>query len=195
MTTRPPIVLASSSAYRKALLSRIGIECRSLAPDIDESPLPGEAPAATALRLAGAKALKIGERESAGLIIGSDQVAVLGTRVIGKPGNHAAASEQLRAMSGNTVTFHTAVCLLNAATGKMQSASVPTTVRFRALDAAQIGRYLELDRPYDCAGSAKIESLGITLVERVDSEDPTALIGLPLIALTGMLLQEGVVIP
>lgn len=195
MTTRPPIVLASSSAYRRALLSRIGIECRSLAPDIDESPLPGEAPAATALRLAGAKALKIGERESTGLIIGSDQVAVLGTRIIGKPGTHAAASEQLRAMSGNTVTFHTALCLLNATTGKMQSASVPTTVRFRALDAAQIGRYLELDRPYDCAGSAKIESLGITLVERVDSEDPTALIGLPLIALTGMLLQEGVVIP
>ena len=195
MTTRPPIVLASSSAYRKALLARIGIECRSLAPDIDESPLPGETPVTTALRLAGAKALKIGERESAGLIIGSDQVAVLGTRVIGKPGTHAAATEQLRSMSGKTVTFHTALCLLNAATGAMQSASVPTTVRFRRMDAAQIERYLLRDRPYDCAGSAKIESLGITLVERVDSEDPTALIGLPLIALTGMLLQEDVVMP
>lgn len=195
MTVQPRIVLASSSAYRKALLARIGIDCTALAPDIDESPLPGEAPTATALRLAGAKARKIGERESASLIIGSDQVAVLGTRVIGKPGTHAAATDQLRDMSGHTVTFHTALCLLNTGTGSMQSANVPTTVRFRKLGAAQIERYLQQDRPYDCAGSAKIESLGITLVERVESEDPTALIGLPLIALVGMLLQEGVSIP
>lgn len=195
MTMQPRIVLASSSAYRKALLARIGIDCTALAPDIDESPLPGEAPTATALRLAGAKARKIGGRESASLIIGSDQVAVLGTRVIGKPGTHAAATDQLRSMSGHTVTFHTALCLLNTATGSMQTANVPTTVRFRKLEAAQIERYLQQDRPYDCAGSAKIESLGIALVERVESEDPTALIGLPLIALVGMLLQEGVSIP
>ena len=195
MTVHARIVLASSSAYRKALLARIGIACSACAPDIDESPLPGEAAAATALRLAGAKARKIGERESASLIIGSDQVAVLGTRVIGKPGTHAAATDQLRIMSGNTVTFHTALCLLNTATGSMQTANVPTTVRFRKLEGAQIERYLQQDRPYDCAGSAKIESLGIALVERVESEDPTALIGLPLIALVGMLLQEGVTIP
>jgi septum formation protein len=195
MTVQPRIVLASSSAYRRALLARIGIDCPALTPDIDENPLPGEAPAATALRLAGEKARKIGERETAALIIGSDQVAVLGTRMLGKPGTHAAAAEQLRSMSGHTVTFHTALCLLNAATGSMQTASAPTTVRFRKLDAAQIERYLQQDRPYDCAGSAKIESLGITLVERVVSEDPTALIGLPLIALVGMLLREGVSIP
>ncbi|MBX3665079.1 MAG: septum formation protein Maf [Burkholderiales bacterium] len=195
MTPHPPIVLASSSAYRRALLARIGIDCPASAPEIDESPLHGEAPAATALRLAHAKALKIGERESLALIIGSDQVAVLGGRILGKPGTHAAAIEQLRAMSGNTVVFHTALCLLNAATGAMQTASVPTTVRFRKLETAQIERYLRQDRPYDCAGSAKIESLGIALVERVESDDPTALIGLPLIALTGMLRQEGVVIP
>lgn len=195
MTTQPRIVLASSSAYRKALLARIRIDCTALAPDIDESPLPGEAPTATALRLAGAKARKIGERESASLIIGSDQVAVLGTQVIGKPETHAAATDQLRIMSGHTVTFHTALCLLNTATGSMQTANVPTAVRFRKLEAAQIERYLQQDRPYDCAGSAKIESLGIALVERVESEDPTALIGLPLIALVGMLLQEGVSIP
>ncbi|MBX3650757.1 MAG: septum formation protein Maf [Burkholderiales bacterium] len=195
MATRPLIVLASSSVYRKALLARIGIDCPALAPDIDESPLPGETPVATALRLAGAKARKIGEREPASLIIGSDQVAVLGTRVLGKPGTHAAATEQLRTMSGNTVTFHTALCLLNAAAASMHTACVPTTVRFRKLEAAQIERYLQQDQPYDCAGSAKIESLGIVLVERVESEDPTALIGLPLIALVGMLRQEGVVIP
>ncbi len=195
MTQRPPIVLASSSAYRRALLARLGIECSVLAPDIDESPLRGEAPAATALRLAGSKALKIGERESNALVIGSDQIAVLGSNILGKPGTHAAAVEQLRAMSGNTVVFHTALCLLNAATGSMQTTNVPTTVRFRKLDAAQIERYLQRDRPYDCAGSAKIESLGIALVEHVESGDPSALIGLPLIALVGMLLKEGVVIP
>ncbi len=195
MTPHPPIVLASSSAYRRALLARIGIDCPALAPEIDESPLHGEAPAATALRLARAKALKIGERESPALIIGSDQVAVLGEQTLGKPGTHAAATEQLRAMSGNTVVFHTALCLLNAATRAMQTASVPTTVHFRKLEAAQIERYLLQDRPYDCAGSAKIESLGITLVERVESDDPTALVGLPLVALVGMLRQEGVAIP
>jgi septum formation protein len=195
MAEQPRIVLASSSVYRKALLARIGIACTALAPDIDESPLPGETAAATALRLAGAKARKIGKREPMSLIIGSDQVAILGTRVLGKPGNHAAATDQLCAMSGNAVTFHTALCLLNAATGAMQTANVPTTVRFRKLEAAQIERYLQRDRPYDCAGSAKIEASGIALVERVESEDPTALIGLPLIALVGMLLQEGVCIP
>jgi septum formation protein len=195
MTPHPPIVLASSSAYRKALLARLGIDCTALAPDIDESPLQGEAPAATALRLAGSKALKIGERERTALVIGSDQVAVLGNSILGKPGTHAAAIEQLRAMSGNTVVFHTALCLLNAATGSKQTINVPTTVRFRKLDSAQIGRYLQRDLPYDCAGSAKIESLGIALVEHVESGDPSALIGLPLIALVSMLLKEGVVIP
>jgi len=189
------IVLASSSAYRRALLMRVGIECPSVSPDIDESPLPGEPPLTTARRLALAKAQKVAERETSALIIGSDQVAVLGRRVLGKPSNHAAATEQLRAMSGKSVEFHTALCLLNAVSGKAQQTSVPTIVRFRELDDRQIERYLLRDRPYDCAGSAKIEAMGIALVESVESDDPSALIGLPLIALIGMLRQEGIVIP
>jgi septum formation protein len=189
------IVLASSSTYRKALIARLGLECRTVAPDIDESALPAEPPATTALRLAQAKARRIAEREPAALIIGSDQVAVLDNQSIGKPGNHAAAVQQLQAMSGKTVVFHTALCLLNSETNAVQLANVPTTVRFRELDVAQIERYLQQDQPYDCAGSAKIEALGITLVERVESDDPTALIGLPLIALVTMLQKEGIHIP
>lgn len=189
------IVLASSSAYRRALLRRIGIDCPAIPPEIDERPLPEETPLATARRLALAKARKIAERDASALIIGSDQVAVMGERVLGKPGTHAAAAEQLRAMSGKSVEFHTALCLLNAATGKAREASVPTLVRFRELDAGQIERYLQHDRPYDCAGSAKIEAMGVALVESVESADPSALIGLPLIALVGMLREEGVIIP
>lgn len=189
------IVLASSSTYRKALIARLGIDCRTAAPDIDERALPSEAPAATALRLAQAKAQRISEQEPAALIIGSDQVAVLDDQLIGKPGSHAAAVLQLQAMSGKTVVFHTALCLLNSETHALQLANVPTTVRFRVLDAEQIERYLQQDQPYDCAGSAKIEALGITLVEQVESSDPTALIGLPLIALVTMLQNEGIQIP
>ena len=195
MTTSSRIVLASSSPYRKALIARLGLECRTAAPDIDERALPAEAPEATALRLAQGKARKIAEREPAALIIGSDQVAVLGDQLIGKPGSHAAAGLQLQAMSGKTVVFHTALCLLNAATNAVYLANVPTSVRFRKLDAAQIERYLQLEQPYDCAGSAKIEALGITLVEQVESDDPTALIGLPLITLVTMLQKEGIHIP
>lgn len=195
MTSPPRIVLASSSAYRKALLVRIGLDCPAISPDIDENALQNEAPAATALRLAETKARKIAERETAALIIGSDQVAVLDDQSIGKPGTHAAAVRQLQAMSGKTVVFHTALCLLNAATGAVQLANVPTTVRFRVLDTGQIERYLQQDQPYDCAGSAKIEALGITLVEQLESDDPTALIGLPLIALVTMLQKEGFQIP
>jgi septum formation protein len=189
------IVLASSSAYRKALIARLGLDCRVAAPDIDECALPDEAPAATALRLAQAKARRIAEREPAALIIGSDQVAVMDNQQIGKPGTHATAVLQLQAMSGKTVVFHTALCLLNSETNAVQLANVPTTVRFRKLNAAQIERYLQQDQPYDCAGSAKIEALGITLVEQVESDDPTALIGLPLIALVTMLQKEGIRIP
>lgn len=189
------IVLASSSTYRKALIARLGLDCRTAAPDIDERPLPSETPATTALRLAQAKAQRISEREPAALIIGSDQVAVLDDQLIGKPGSHAAAVLQLQAMSGKTVVFHTALCLLNSETHVQQLANVPTTVRFRVLDAEQIERYLRQDQPYDCAGSAKIEALGITLVEQVESSDPTALIGLPLIALVTMLQNEGIQIP
>lgn len=177
------------------LIGRLGLDCRAVSPGIDERPLDNESPETTALRLAQAKARKVAETETTALIVGSDQVAVMGARILGKPGSHRAASEQLAAMSGNTVVFHTALCLFDARSGRTQLANVPTTVRFRRLDAAQIERYLRRDRPYDCAGSAKIEALGIALVESVDSNDPTALIGLPLIALVGMLQREGVAIP
>lgn len=190
-----PIVLASSSAYRKALLSRLDVRFTAISPDIDERPLTGEAPPAIALRLAQDKAQKVAERESASLVIGSDQVAVMDGMPLGKPGHHDAAAAQLRAMSGRTVVFHTALCLLNAANGRLQTASVPTTVRFRVLNDRQIERYLRHDQPYDCAGSAKIEALGIALVEHVASDDPTALIGLPLIALVTQLRNEGVELP
>ncbi|MDP1537809.1 MAG: Maf family nucleotide pyrophosphatase [Burkholderiales bacterium] len=195
MINLPSIVLASSSSYRKALLARLGLACRAIAPAIDERALPDEAPAASALRLAQAKARKIAMLEPHALIIGSDQVAVLENQAVGKPGTHAAAVQQLRAMSGKTVVFHTALCLLNAATHAEQLANVPTTVRFRQLNAAQIERYLQRDQPYDCAGSAKIEALGIALVEHLESADPTALVGLPLIALVTMLAHEGVSVP
>ena len=195
MTTVPQIVLASSSAYRKSLLARLGLDCRAIAPEIDESALPHETAETTALRLAQAKARSIAANERTALIIGSDPVAVLDDRAVGKPGSHAAAARQLREMSGNTVIFHTAICLLNAATGALHLDNVPTTVRFRRLSDAQIERYLQRDQPYDCAGSAKIEALGIALVEHVASADPTALIGLPLITLVTMLAREGVSIP
>lgn len=194
MTTRE-IVLASSSSYRKALIARLGLECRSLAPDIDERPLAHESPIETATRLAQAKARKIASVAPDALIIGSDQVAMLGDTALGKPGTHAAAAQQLRAMSGQTVLFHTALCLLDAASGDMQVTDVPTRVRFRELNAAQIERYLKRDQPYDCAGSAKIEALGIAVVEKVESDDPTALIGLPLIALVSMLKRAGIDVP
>lgn len=198
MTASSRIVLASSSTYRKALIARLGLDCRTVAPDINERALPAEAPAATALRLAEAKARRIAEREPAALIaliIGSDQVAVMNGQAIGKPGTHAAAVRQLQAMSGKTVVFHTALCLLNSETNAVQLANVPTTVRFRELDDGQIERYLQMDQPYDCAGSAKIEALGIALVEHLASDDPTALIGLPLITLVTMLKKEGIHIP
>lgn len=195
MKAHPPIVLASSSAYRKALLSRLDLPFTAIIPDVDERPLTGEAPPATALRLAQMKARKVADQKKTALIIGSDQVAVMDGVALGKPGEHVAAAAQLRAMSGRTVVFHTALCLLNSASDHMQVANVPTTVRFRTLNDRQIERYLHHDQPYDCAGSAKIEALGITLVEHVASEDPTALIGLPLIALVTQLRNEGVELP
>lgn len=189
------IVLASSSSYRKGLLARLGLDCAVQAPDIDETPLPGESPVATATRLAQAKARKVAAAKPAALIIGSDQVAMLDGAVLDKPGSHDAAARQLRMMSGHCAMFHTAVCLLDAATGAMQCASVPTTVFMRELSDDMIERYLQRDQPYDCAGSAKIEALGIALVEKVESDDPTALIGLPLITLVTMLKRNGIELP
>lgn len=189
------LVLASSSPYRRALLERLRLPYVAVSPDLDERPLAGEPPRATALRLAEAKALAVAAASPDALIIGSDQVATLDGRAIGKPGHHAAALAQLLAMSGRTVLFHTAVCLVEARSRRTRLEEVPTVVEFRHFNEAEAGRYLSADTPYDCAGSAKIESLGIALVERVESSDPTALIGLPLIALTTMLKQEGVAVP
>jgi len=190
----PSIVLASTSLYRRELLARLRLPFEVRAPVVNEAALPGEAARETALRLAQAKARAVAPDCPAALIIGCDQVAVLDGVSLGKPGSHANAVAQLKAMRGGTVLFHTALALLNARTGALQTAEVPTTVRFRQYGDAEIERYLEMERPYDCAGSAKIEGLGIVLVESVHSSDPTALIGLPLMRLAAMLRNEGVAI-
>ena len=190
-----PLVLASSSAYRRELLSRLLLPFEAVSPHLDESPLPGEAPLATCERLAQEKARKIAQTHPRALIIGSDQIALLHGQLVGKPGNHANAIRQLQQASGQEMTFHTALCLLNAETGRLQQDRVVVTVQYRTLSTDQIERYLAADQPYDCAGSGRIETLGIALVAWVKSEDPTALIGLPLISLTSMLHNEGVSLP
>lgn len=195
------LVLASSSAYRKELLARLRYPFDIHAPDIDERPLAKEMPEQTALRLARSKAAAVSACHPGALVIGSDQVATLDGQQIGKPGNHTNALAQLRRMQGRSVIFHTAVCLIDGrldSTGSpyaLQLENVKTTVTFRRLPDAELVRYLELERPYDCAGSAKVEGLGITLLERVESDDPTALIGLPLVTLTTMLRNVGAGIP
>ena len=185
------LVLASTSPYRKALLERLGIPFETAAPHVDERPLRGEAPRDTALRLAGLKAQAVRQGYRDALIVGSDQVALADGRLLGKPGDHTSAVRQLRALSGRSAEFHTAVTLLDAANSQAQSRIVLCKVLFRKLDDARIESYLRREQPYDCAGSAKIEGLGIALVERIETEDPTSLIGLPLIALTEMLERAG----
>ncbi|KAG0193168.1 hypothetical protein DFQ28_006176 [Apophysomyces sp. BC1034] len=186
------LILASRSPYRRALLERLHIAFDVDVPAIDETPLPQESPASTALRLAEAKARAVAARSGDALVIGSDQVATLAGRQIGKPGDHARALEQLRVMRGRDVQFHSALCVYDPRDDTTQCANVITRVRFRDLPDAELDAYLRAERPYDVAGSAKSEGLGIALLEAVDSDDPTALIGLPLIALTGMLRQAGV---
>jgi septum formation protein len=176
------------------LLARLRLPFEVRAPGVDEAALPGEGARDTALRLAQAKAHAVAPEYPEALIIGSDQVAVLDGLPLGKPGTHANAVAQLKAMRGRSVLFHTAIALLNAASGALHSAEVPTTVRFRRYEDVEIERYLAAEKPYDCAGSARIEGTGIVLVTGVESTDPSALIGLPLIALVAMLRSEGVVI-
>ncbi len=185
------LVLGSTSRYRKELLARLGLRFETASPRFDETPLAGEAPAATALRLATGKARSLAGAFPDALIIGADQVASLGRERLDKPGDHATAVKQLRAASGKTASFETAVVLLDAASGALQSAVVPCDVSFRPLDDAQIEAYLQREQPYDCAGSAKAEGLGIALIARIRTDDPTSLIGLPLIALSGMLAGAG----
>jgi septum formation protein len=192
------LILASSSAYRRELLSRLGLPFETMSPDIDETPLPGEAPEATALRLARGKAGAIAALHPGALVIGSDQVATLDGEQIGKPGDHERALAQLRMMRGRRVTFHTALCLWDGrldaghAERVAQVENIQTFVAFRDLPDHELDAYLRIEQPYDCAGSAKNEGLGIAILERIDSTDPTALTGLPLIALTGMLRRAGV---
>lgn len=190
---RADIVLASGSPYRKALLERLGLDFRVISPGIEEIALPSEAPPAMARRLARAKAVEVSARCPDALVIGSDQTASLDGRVIiGKPMAHARAVEQLRAASGRVTIFHTALAVARGADGFLHECVVDTRVTMRKLSDATIEAYLGREPAYDCAGSAKIEGLGIALVERVEGGDPTALIGLPLIALVTALEAAGI---
>jgi septum formation protein len=191
----PRIVLASTSPYRRELLGRLQLPFEICAPDTDETPLPGEAPAATAERLALAKAQAVIDRHPRALIIGSDQVAYCGERRYGKPGSRENARRQLRELSGKIAVFHTGVCLLNSASGRHHLRGVSTEVRFRELADAEIERYLDKEDALNCSGSARSEGLGISLLEWMRSDDPTALVGLPLIALCEMLRAEGCELP
>lgn len=186
------IVLASTSRYRRELLARLGLPFTAAAPRVDEAPLTGERPAATALRLAEAKARSLAGEFPDALIIGSDQVADVGGEAVSKPGDHDTAVAQLRRLSGNAIVFHTGLALLDAASGRCATAMVDVVSRFRELGDGEIEAYLRAERPYDCAGAVKSESLGIALFEAIDSSDPTALIGLPLIRLVSMLRDAGV---
>ncbi len=189
------LVLASTSAYRRMLLERLHVPFETARPEVDETPHPGEAPDALADRLALEKAVAVARRLDDALVVGSDQVAHIGDEVFGKPGTIERAHAQLRRMSGQTVIFHTALALVNTATGRHRVERVPTRVRFRTLSEAEIVRYVAKEMPLDCAGSAKSEGLGITLLDALSGDDPTALIGLPLIALSRMLRAEGVELP
>lgn len=189
------LLLASSSPYRRELLSRLRLPFEWASPDIDEQSRPGEGARELAMRLAEAKARALRASHPEHLIIGSDQMAVLDDQLIGKPGDHARASAQLRAASGRRVSFLTGLALLNSATGHCQVDCVAFHVDFRELDDALIERYLRAEQPYDCAGSFKAEGLGISLFRRTEGEDSTSLIGLPLIRLIDMLLAEGVQVP
>jgi len=189
MTPPPRLILASTSRYRRDMLARLQLPFGVVAPGVDETPLPGEPPDALALRLAAAKAQAVVQRHPGCVVIGSDQVATVNGEAIGKPGGHAAARAQLRRLSGRMVAFHSALAVTDGV--RVQSRDVITTCRFRKLSDAAIESYLLRERPYDTAGSAKAEGLGIALMAAMQSDDPTAIIGLPLIALTTLLAEFG----
>ncbi len=192
MAGPPPLILGSTSIYRRSLLERLRVPFQVVAPEVDESNLPGETPKATAGRLAQAKAMEVARRYPASVVIGSDQVADLEGRPLGKPGTHDRALQQLLEMSGKTVLFHTAVTVLCLDAGFAQTESAAARVKFRNLGRAEIDAYLEAERPYDCAGSAKSEGLGIALLESIESDDPTTLVGLPLMRTCAMLRAAGI---
>jgi len=188
----PPLILGSTSRYRRELLARLRLPFEVHAPAVDESRKGNEAPAAMAQRLALAKARDVASRHPSAVVIGSDQVAELDGEPIGKPGTHERATAQLRAMSGRSVLFQTAVAVVRPDTRFEEVTLIPVTVRFRSLSDAEIERYLRIEQPYDCAGSAKVETLGIALLESLHSDDPTALVGLPLIATCALLRRAGI---
>ena len=189
------LILASTSPYRRELLSRLRLPFDVVSPQVDETPLADESPRALALRLAMAKARAVASANPQTVVIGSDQVADLDGEPLGKPGTHACATEQLQRMRGKTVVFHTAVAVVCIDTGFSQVDLAQVNVKFRNLDDAEIERYLRAETPYDCAGSAKSEGLGIALLESIDNDDPTALVGLPLIRTCQMLRAAGVRVP
>jgi septum formation protein len=186
------LVLGSTSPYRRELLARLRLSFEVAAPDVDETPLPAETPSQIALRLALAKAKAVAAVHPDAVVIGSDQVADLAGEPLGKPGTHANAVVQLRRMSGQSVVFHTAVAVVCVETGFEQLELAPVKVRFRALTADEIERYLRAEQPYDCAGSARSEGLGVALLDAIESDDPTALVGLPLIRTCRMIRAAGV---
>jgi MAF protein len=190
-----PLVLASSSPYRRDLLVKLGLPFAAESPEIDESPKPGESPRELVMRLSESKARALAGRYPNALIIGSDQVAVLEDRILGKPGNRENTIAQLSQCGGRKVVFHTGLCVLDSANGKAQVDDVLFEVKFRALNREQIERYVDADRPYHSAGGFKVESRGIALFEYLRGDDPNALIGLPLIRLTEMLANAGIVLP
>ena len=191
MAPEPRLILASTSPYRRELLERLRIPFEAHSPGTDETPRPGETPAALAERLSLAKARALASRFPDAVVIGADQVADVDGVAIGKPGDHARAVEQLRAMSGRTIVFQTALAVVREATGFAQVQRAPVSVRFRTLSDAEIEFYLRTEQPYDCAGSAKCETLGIALLDAIDSDDPTALVGLPLIRTAALLRAAG----
>ncbi len=188
------LILASSSPFRRELLARLMIPFEVVAPDVDETPRPGELPQALVERLAIAKAQAVAARHPRALVIGSDQVAVHNGEIVGKPLTHERAVAQLKTASGRTVTLYTGLALVNSASGRVQSEVVPYRVLFRPLTEAQIETYLRKEQPYHCAGSVKAEGLGVALLERFEGEDPATLIGLPLIRLIRMLEHEGLTV-
>jgi septum formation protein len=190
-----PLILGSTSRYRRELLERLRHPFTTASPEVDETPHPGEAPRDLALRLALAKAQAVAALHPEAIVIGSDQVADLHGEPLGKPGNHERAVAQLQRMRGQTMVFHTAVAVVCQATGFAQCELAEVGVQFRALTDAEIERYLRAEQPYDCAGSAKSEGLGIALLDAIHSDDPTALIGLPLIRTCRMVRQAGLVLP
>lgn len=195
MDTPLPLILASTSAYRRELLQRLGLAFEVCAPGVDETPLPGERPADLALRLALAKAQVVAQQHPGAVVIGSDQVADLHGEALGKPGHHANAVNQLRRQSGQAVVFQTAVAVVCPERQFAKTALASVQVLFRSLTEAEIDAYLRAEPAYDCAGSAKSEGLGIALLERIDSDDPTSLIGLPLMRTCALLRELGIRVP